>query len=109
MQADLQHFESLCECLYGNKPANASGLKSKQDANQSLNQFTSDPANFVKLKCILENSKHTYGRYLAASALKQILSENWGQIEKEHKIEIRNYLISTLKDNNIVMVDKSIT
>jgi hypothetical protein len=49
-----------------------------------------------KLKLFLEHSSNQYAQYLSASALKNLLGDNWGKIPINEKIAIKDYLLNFL-------------
>lgn len=55
-----------------------------------------------KLKFIIESSANPYAQYLAASAVKILLTDHWLKIPGEEKVAIKNYLLNYLMNPNIV-------
>jgi len=68
-----------------------------------LKVFNDEFGNFPKLKFILENSKSNYARFLAASAMKNQLSDNWVKVPQEEKTQIKQYLLAFLKNPALVL------
>lgn len=67
-----------------------------------LEQFNSQMANIGILKQIVEESKSPYAQYLAASALKTLLADNWLKIPQTEKVSIKNYLVGYLMNSQVV-------
>ena len=70
--------------------------KVKQEADRQLKEFSDNLANMSKLKLFLEHSSNQYAQYLSASALKNLLGDNWGKIPINEKIAIKDYLLNFL-------------
>jgi hypothetical protein len=52
--------------------------------------------NISKLKAVLEHSRNQYAQFLSASALKNLLGDNWGKIPVQEKMGIKDYLLNFL-------------
>lgn len=63
--------------------------------------------NIPLLKVILDTSTLSSAQYLAASALKNLLGENWLKIPVQEKVNIKDYLLNFLANKG--MADKSVT
>lgn len=61
-----------------------------------LKEFTENLANISKLKYFLEHSGNQYAQYLSASALKNLLGDNWNKIPLSEKAAIKDYLLNFL-------------
>ena len=57
----------------------------------------------AKLKYFVESSQNKYCQYLAASAMKRVLEENWRHVSPEEKVAVRKYLTDYLLNANIVL------
>ncbi len=55
----------------------------------------------------LEHSRNQYAQYLSASALKNILGENWNKIPVQEKMAIKDYLLNFLA-NKALGCDKQV-
>ena len=65
--------------------------------------------NLPRLKYFIENSANQYAKFLAASALKQLLTDHWHNIQLEEKSAIRRYLLSYLMSESAVLThDKQV-
>tara|TARA_B110000285_G_C15045695_1_gene574182 strand:+ start:451 stop:624 length:174 start_codon:yes stop_codon:yes gene_type:complete len=51
----------------------------------------------------MKKSQNPFARYLALSALKQVLTDNWSKVPLEEKVNIKNYLINSLSGESIAM------
>lgn len=71
-------------------------IQVKQEADRLLKEFTEDITSIPKLKIFLEQSQNHYAQYLAASALKNLLGDNWGKIPVTEKAGIKDYLLNFL-------------
>lgn len=74
--------------------------------DKSLQLFNGDVNNLSKLKQILENSQNNYAKFLATSAIKQLMSDNWLKIPSEQRQDIKIFLLSYIS-NVAVTKDKS--
>eukprot|EP00347_Sterkiella_histriomuscorum_P000570 403375338 len=79
----------------------------KQQADFKLKSFTENVANIPKLKHFLESSSNSYAQYLSASALKNLLGDNWLKIPLEEKVAIKEYLLGFLA-NKAMKVDRQV-
>ncbi len=50
----------------------------------------------AKLRFFLEQSRNSYAQYLAASGIKQLLTDQWLKVETQEKLQIKNYLLQFL-------------
>ena len=95
----MQIFESHCNTLYGTQ----AGLQSqfaKQQANEYLQVFSEDLAKFDTLLFFFGNSDSKYVKYLAAAAMKGLLTKNVGKIppriSPEKLMEFKKYFMEFL-------------
>ena len=70
--------------------------KKVSEADRILKEFTESTANIARLKLFLEQSTNKYAQYLAATALKNLLGDNWGKIPVQDKAGIKDYLLNFL-------------
>ena len=61
-----------------------------------MKEFSENLANISKLKGVLEHSRNQYAQYLSASALKNLLGDNWMKIPVQEKMGIKDYLLNFL-------------
>lgn len=78
-------------------------MQTHKEASQKLEAYNNNVQNLPKLKHFIENSSNQYAKFLAASALKQILSEYWLKIPLEEKTAIRRYLLNYLMSEATVL------
>lgn len=71
-------------------------IQAKLDADQKLKEFTSNLQNVPILQKFLTFSSINYVQYLAASALKNLLTENWDKISFNDKFNIKFYILNYL-------------
>ncbi|CDW76789.1 importin-n-terminal domain-containing protein [Stylonychia lemnae] len=89
---ELPEFEQLCNILYGSQ----SNHDAKQQADLKLKSFTESIESIPRLKHFLEVSNNEFSQYLSASALKNLLGDNWLKIPLEEKVAIKEYLLNFL-------------
>jgi hypothetical protein len=77
----------------------------KQEADRQLKEYSENIGNLSKLKLFLEHSRNQYAQYLSASALKNLLGDNWNKIPVNEKLAIKDYLLNFLA-NKALQVDK---
>ena len=53
-------------------------------------------SNFEKMKSFLEYTKNKYAQFLAASAMKQQLEDNWIKIPHYMKLDLFEYLVNVI-------------
>ena len=101
MDQNFAHFEALCETLYGPDPNQAANFQQRrqpshderQRADQELKNFTEDVSNLGALKLYLEKSTSKFVQFVAASALKQLFTQNWCKIPTAEKLSIKDFII----------------
>lgn len=56
-----------------------------------------------QLKFFIENSQNPFAQYLAASAMKSMLTDCWHKVPLQEKVNIKNYLVNYLMSENVVL------
>ena len=103
MEQTLAFFESLCATLYGPDQSDGqaqntrpASTEERKQANEKLKNFTEDVSNLGALKLFLEKSSSKYVQFVAASALKQLFTQNWSKIPVNEKLGIKDFLINLM-------------
>lgn len=78
-------------------------MQSQQEASKKLEEFNDDRNNLIKLKYFVESSQNKYCQYLAASAMKKLLEDNWKHVSPDEKVAVRKYLVSYLLNAQVVL------
>ena len=81
----MTRFEQVCQKLYENPQQHSNQQRQqfqaqKQHADHWLKTFTEEIKNLNHIRYFLENSQSKYVQFVAASALKQLFSENLSDI-----------------------------
>lgn len=83
----MQEFDDLCVQLYSNGP-------NQQIANHWLTKMKEDPHNIHKFQYFLDHSSQVPAQFLAASCIKETISEFWPKLT--NKTELKDFLLHFL-------------
>ncbi len=95
-ETELKDFEVLANMI-ANPTSESSVNGEYQKANESLNAFTSDLANWDKIHSVLELTQDPNALFFSAISLKNLFADNWTKVPKEKKVMITQYCIGFLK------------
>ena len=94
-------FERNCDTLYGTN-AGLNTQLAKSQADNYLRQYTEEVGNIDMLFYFFENSGSKYVKFLAAAAIKELLTKNLNKIPPrippEKLITFKEYLMAFIRD-----------
>ncbi|ODM92544.1 Exportin-7 [Orchesella cincta] len=88
---DILQLELLCKHLYESND----GVQ-RAEAEKALVNFQNSPDSLAKCQLLLERASSSYAQLLAASTLTKMVSRPAQIISLQHRIQIRNYILTYL-------------
>ena len=94
MHAMMARFERECETLY----STGSDNELRQLADIELKAYMDDLNNLQAIRYFFENSNQDYLRFVAASALKELVSKHWHDIDGADILNLKESLCNFLEN-----------